>query len=96
MDKLNTNGYHISTDGYISNLTELRAKERAEKLAALATENASCGQVMPAERSILDRVEDDLRRAERESCKANRLRELSDLLRKNPAVARILDLLGEL
>ena len=49
----------------------------------------------PCRASLRERVAMDLIRAERESNKALRLRELNDLLDKNPDVARILDLVEE-
>lgn len=52
-------------------------------------------QVEPCRASLRERVMMNLRRAERESNKALRLRELRDLLEKNPDVARILDLVEE-
>lgn len=52
-------------------------------------------QDSPCRASLRERVAMDLRRAERESYKALRLRELSDLLEKNPDMARILDLVEE-
>lgn len=58
-----------------------------------------CGQALKTlshpKATLRDRIEAQAYHAERESYRAGRLRELSELLAKHPDVARILDLLEE-
>ena len=80
--------------------------EQEQKLKAMgaqqqATESTLYGSIgakgldEPRRPSLRERVAMDLHRAERESNKAMRLRELSELLDRNSEVARILDLIEE-
>jgi hypothetical protein len=56
---------------------------------------ASDPYLEPARPNIMERVANDLRRAQRESRKADRLGELEYLLNKHPDIARILDLIED-
>ena len=61
--------------------------------AAIGTQNQTMG--LDRDQTILGRIQMQAEQAERESARANDLRELEYLLKENPVTARILDLLGK-
>ena len=71
-------------------LADLKEKMRMQDQA-----NMACGTVGCARVCLRDRVEQQANEAERQGAKARHLFELSQLLAKNPEIARILDLLEE-
>lgn len=70
-------------------------KAAAAEMAQLRVGSGLQGNLCAARAGLRDRVESQAGEAERQSRKADRLRELGYLLDKNPEIARILDLLDE-
>jgi hypothetical protein len=61
-----------------------------------ASQASTCGEATQEYRpSLRDRVQAQADSASRRAGEATRMQELSDLLHKNPDVARILELMGE-